>query len=140
MPELSPFHLAIGVDDLAAARVFYGGLFGCEEGRSSDAWVDFDFYGHQLVVHLTDAERERARNDVDGDAVPIPHFGLVLSMQGWEALAARLRAAEVEFVIEPHVRFAGEIGEQATLFLRDPAGNAIEVKAFRDPARLFARD
>jgi len=136
---LPPFHLAFPVDDLAAARAFYGGLLGCPEGRSADHWVDFDLYGHQLVAHLApDAVRARATNPVDGEEVPVPHFGLVLAMEQWEALAQRLQAADIAFVIEPTVRFKGEPGEQATMFLLDPAGNALEFKAMADPAKLFA--
>ena len=135
-----PFHLAFPVHDLQAARAFYGGLLGCPEGRSSDAWVDFDLCGHQIVAHLApDEAGHRATSAVDGDAVPVRHFGVVLDMAAWRALAERLRAAGVSFVIEPHVRFAGEVGEQATMFFLDPSGNALEFKAFADPARLFAR-
>ena len=135
-----PFHLAFPVDDLAAARRFYGELLGCPEGRSADHWVDFDLHGHQIVAHLApDAVRARATNRVDGDDVPVPHFGLVLSMDEWRALAARLKGA-VEFVIEPTVRFEGQPGEQATMFLLDPAGNALEFKAMADPAKLFANN
>jgi extradiol dioxygenase family protein len=137
---LPPFHLAFPVDDLAAARRFYGGLLGCGEGRSSDKWIDFDFYGHQIVAHLSGEAGDRASNAVDGEDVPVPHFGLVLSMEDWRALADRLVAAGTRFVIEPTVRFAGQAGEQATMFLRDPAGNALEFKAFADPAKLFAVD
>ena len=134
-----PFHLAFPVDDLAAARDFYAGLLGCREGRSADRWIDFDFHGHQIVAHLApDAVRPRAANPVDGEAVPVPHFGLVLGMDEWRALAARLEAAKTEFVIPPTVRFAGEPGEQATMFLLDPAGNALEFKAMANPANLFA--
>jgi extradiol dioxygenase family protein len=134
-----PFHLAFPVDDLAAARAFYGGILGCPEGRSSDHWMDFDFHGHQIVAHLApDAVRARASNPVDGEEVPVPHFGLVLEMAAWKALANRLSGAGVEFVIEPTVRFAGQAGEQATMFLLDPAGNALEFKAMADPAKLFA--
>src|SRR6478735_6911701 len=116
--SLPPFHLAFPVDDLAAARRFYGELLGCSEGRSSDDWVDFDLHGHQIVAHLApDAVRARATNMVDGDHVPVPHFGLVLDMEAWRALAARLDAAGTDFVIPPTVRFAGEPGEQATMFL-----------------------
>lgn len=141
---LTPFHLAVPVADLAAARAFYGGLLGCPEGRSADTWVDFDFFGHQLVCHLAevrDRRREpRAVNPVDGHDVPVPHFGMVLEMPAWEALAARLRTAGVAFIIEPHVRFRGQPGEQATMFLLDPSGNALEFKAFRDIAgQLFTR-
>jgi extradiol dioxygenase family protein len=139
--QLVPFHLAIPVDDLAAARGFYGTLIGCPEGRSSDEWVDFDFYGHQLVVHLTpDHPRQRQSNAVDGHAVPVPHFGLVLTMAAWQVLADRLAAAGTRFVIAPTIRFAGLPGEQATMFLTDPAGNALEFKAMRDPGKLFARE
>jgi extradiol dioxygenase family protein len=137
---MPPFHLAVPVDDLAAARRFYGGLLGCPEGRSADHWVDFDLCGHQLVAHLAPkAVRERSTNPVDGDEVPVPHFGLVLPMDEWKALADRLVSAGVEFVIAPTVRFAGAPGEQATMFLLDPAGNALEFKAMADPAKLFAK-
>jgi len=141
MTTLNPFHLAIPVDDLAAARNFYGELLGCPEGRSADHWVDFDLHGHQLVAHLApDAVRARAINPVDGERVPVPHFGLVLPMEQWSALAERLTGAGVDFLIPPTVRFKGEPGEQATMFLRDPAGNALEFKAMADPAKLFAKD
>lgn len=137
---LPPFHLAFPVDDLAAARRFYGGLLGCPEGRSADEWVDFDLHGHQIVAHLApDAVRARATNPVDGEDVPVPHFGLVLGMEQWKALAERLVEAGVEFVIPPTVRFEGQPGEQATMFLTDPAGNALEFKAMADPAKLFAK-
>ena len=138
--SLPPFHLAFPVDDLAAARRFYGDLLGCPEGRSSPEWIDFDLHGHQIVAHLSPgAERSRAGNRVDGEDVPVPHFGLVLGMDAWKALAARLEEAGVEFVIRPTVRFAGLPGEQATMFLLDPAGNALEFKAMAEPARLFAK-
>mgnify|MGYP003700292483 CR=1 FL=1 len=138
--RLQPFHLAIKVDDLDAARAFYGDLLGCAEGRSADTWVDFDLYGHQLVCHLAPGAGDGVHhNPVDGDQVPVPHFGVVLSMADWESLAERLRTAGVRFVIEPHVRFRGEPGEQATLFFLDPAGNALEFKAFADIGQLFAR-
>lgn len=134
-----PFHLAVVVDDLDAARAFYGGILGCPEGRSSGYWVDFDFFGHQLVCHL--GEREGGiHNQVDQDAVPVPHYGLVISMEAWTSLRDRLRDAGVTFVIEPKIRFEGEVGEQATMFLRDPAGNHLEFKAMRNPANLFAKD
>jgi len=137
---LAPFHLAFPVTSLAHARAFYGDLLGCPEGRSSDSWVDFDFRGHQIVAHLAPEEaRAVAAHEVDGDPVPVRHFGLVLAMDEWQALADRLRAAGVAFVIEPHLRFVGQSGEQATMFLRDPCGNALEFKAFADPSRLFAR-
>lgn len=134
-----PFHLAFPVDDLAAARRFYAGVLGCGEGRSSEAWVDFDLHGHQIVAHLVPEHRgDRGNNPVDGHGVPVPHFGLVLDWTAWEALAARLRDAGHTFAIEPYVRFAGEVGEQGTFFVRDPAGNALEFKSFRDPGQLFA--
>ena len=137
---LPPFHLAFPVHDLDAARAFYGGLLGCPEGRSSDEWVDFDFFGHQIVAHLAPGMEPREhRNEVDGHDVPVPHFGAVLPMGEWQALAEKLRGAGVEFVIEPNIRFEGQPGEQATMFFLDPAGNAIEIKAMRDPAKLFAR-
>ncbi|HYD11219.1 MAG TPA: VOC family protein [Allosphingosinicella sp.] len=140
MSGLQPFHLAFPVHDLAAARAFYGGLLGCPEGRSSDEWVDFDFFGHQIVAHLVpDAKARAASNPVDGHDVPVPHFGLVMAMNEWETLAARLQAADVAFVIPPTVRFRGEPGEQATMFFRDPSGNALEIKAMADPGNLFAR-
>ena len=140
MPALAPFHLAFPVHDLAAARNFYGGLLGCPEGRSTDEWVDFDFHGHQIVAHLVaDAEARTAGNPVDGHHVPVPHFGLVMAMAEWTALAERLRAAGVDFVIPPTVRFKGQPGEQATMFFRDPSGNALELKAMANPANLFAR-
>jgi len=138
---LPPFHLAFPVDDLAAARAFYGGLLGCPEGRSAHEWVDFNLYGHQIVAHLTpEAAPKRATNPVDGEHVPVPHFGLVLAMEAWKALAERLESGGVDFVIPPTVRFAGQPGEQATMFFRDPAGNALEFKAMADPAKLFAKE
>ncbi len=140
MSDLHPFHLAFPVTDLAAARIFYGGLLGCPEGRSSDEWVDFNLYGHQIVAHLAPAEDAAATNPVDGKQVPVRHFGVVLPWDAWHALADRLKAAGVTFVIEPGIRFAGKVGEQATMFFLDPSGNALEFKAFRDPARLFATD
>jgi len=139
--SLPPFHLAFPVDDLAGARGFYGGLLGCREGRSAAEWVDFDLYGHQIVAHLApETVRRRATNPVDGEDVPVPHFGLVLPMDEWNALAGRLERAGVEFVIPPTVRFAGQPGEQATMFLLDPAGNALEFKAMASPDKLFAKD
>jgi len=139
--SLRPFHLAIPVHDLDAARAFYGKLFGCPEGRSSPEWVDFDLFGHQLVAHLdrSAVPHVHTRNVVDGDAVPVPHFGVVLDWETWQILAARLRSAGQRFEIEPGIRFEGRVGEQATFFLFDPSGNALEFKAFRDPGRLFAR-
>lgn len=135
-----PFHLAFPVHDLAAARAFYGELLGCPEGRSSPDWIDFNLYGHQVVAHLAPEETGlAATNAVDGDQVPIRHFGVVLPMGEWEALAQRLREAGQRFVIEPHLRFKGEVGEQATMFFLDPSGNALEFKAFKDIASLFAK-
>lgn len=141
MTKLNPFHLAIQVHDLIAARSFYGDLLGCPEGRSSDAWVDFDFFGHQFVCHENrELQVTPHHNAVDGHAVPTPHFGVVLEMECWQALADRLRSAGVEFIIEPYVRFAGEPGEQATMFFCDPSGNALEFKAFKDiEGQLFAK-
>lgn len=137
--NLCPFHLAFPVHDLAAARAFYGDLLGCPEGRSSDEWIDFDFHGHQIVAHLAPDAGDRASNTVDGHDVPVPHFGLVLGMDDWRAMAERLTAAGIAFVIEPTVRFAGQPGEQATMFFRDPSGNALEIKAMANPANLFAK-
>jgi extradiol dioxygenase family protein len=138
---IPPFHLAFPVRSLAEARAFYGTLLGCPEGRSSDEWVDFDLRGHQIVAHLAPDECGRAAtNRVDGDGVPVRHFGLVLPMPAWNALAEKLRAAGVKFLVEPHVRFRGQVGEQATMFFLDPSGNAIEMKAFEDPTRLFASE
>lgn len=139
--SLTPFHIAFPVDDLQAARSFYGGTLGCPEGRSSDRWIDFDLYGHQIVAHLNqDAVASRPHhNPVDGHAVPVPHFGVVLTMEQWNALAERMRAAGTEFIVEPYTRFKGEIGEQATMFFLDPAGNALEFKAFADLSLMFAK-
>jgi hypothetical protein len=140
MTQLPPFHLAFPVHDLDAARGFYGGLLGCREGRSAAHWIDFDFFGHQIVAHLSPEARPRAHhNPVDGHDVPVPHFGAVLGMAEWRALAERLRAAGTEFVIEPDIRFAGQPGEQATMFFLDPSGNALEFKAMREPENLFAK-
>lgn len=139
MPPLTPFHIAFPVDDLDAARRFYGQVLGCPEGRSSADWIDFDLYGHQIVAHRTQSEaRAKNHNPVDGHQVPVPHFGVVLTMAQFEDLAARLRAAGVQFGIAPHVRFKGQVGEQATMFFSDPAGNALEFKAFADMSQLFA--
>lgn len=138
---LPPFHLAFPVDDIAAARRFYGELLGCPEGRSTEEWVDFDLYGHQIVAHLApESVRRRATNAVDGEDVPVPHFGIVLPMNEWKALAQRLESAGVEFVIAPTVRFEGQPGEQATMFFLDPARNALEFKAMADPKKLFAKN
>ena len=136
---LRPFHLAFPVHDLDEARAFYGGTLGCGEGRSSDSWIDFDLFGHQIVAHLDPAANPLAvANAVDGHHVPVPHFGVVLTMGDWHALAERVADAGVRFGIEPHVRFKGQAGEQATMFFRDPSGNALEFKAFADDAMIFA--
>ena len=139
--SLTPFHIAFPVDDLAAARRFYGGTLGCPEGRSSDEWIDFDLFGHQIVAHRKPGMEPRPahHNAVDGHAVPVPHFGVVLTMPAWESLAKRLKSAGVAFVIEPYIRFKGEVGEQATMFFYDPAGNALEFKAFADLGQIFAK-
>ncbi|SDM18598.1 VOC family protein [Maricaulis salignorans] len=141
------FHLAFPVDDLDKARAFYGGIMACPEGRSSENWVDFDFYGHQIVAHLAPGEcqmspdqcQDVATGGVDGKAVPVRHFGLLMAWEDWEDLAERFKAAGVKFILEPYVRFKGETGEQGTFFLRDPAGNALEFKCFRDEGGIFAR-
>jgi uncharacterized protein len=139
-PAMPPFHLAFPVHSLAAAREFYGDLLGCPEGRSSEQWVDFNFYGHQIVAHLAPDEVGHASTSaVDDKAVPVRHFGAVLSIPQWEALAEKLKAAGTKFVIEPYVRFKGEVGEQATMFFLDPSGNAVEIKAFADMSSLFAK-
>ena len=137
---IPPFHLAFPVHDLSAARAFYGDLLGCPEGRSSPDWIDFNFYGHQIVAHLAPDEcANSALSQVDGHGVPVRHFGAVLSIPQWEELAAKLKAVGTEFVIEPYVRFKGEPGEQATMFFRDPSGNAVEIKAFASLESLFAK-
>lgn len=133
------FHLAFPVNDLATARSFYGGVLGCKEGRSSERWIDFDLYGHQIVAHLAPDAGIKASNEVDADSVPVPHFGIVLPMDEWRELADRLAASGVEFLIEPKVRFVGEVGEQATMFFLDPSGNALEFKSFADMSQVFAK-
>ncbi|MEM8784691.1 MAG: VOC family protein [Pseudomonadota bacterium] len=133
------FHLAFPVTDLDAARKFYAGILGCPEGRSSPDWIDFDLYGHQIVAHKVASLAAGETNSVDGHAVPVRHFGLILDWEAWEQLADRLKRAEVSFLIEPGIRFAGKPGEQATLFVSDPCGNALEFKAFRDEGPIFAR-
>ena len=140
MPRgMPPFHLAFPVHDLEAARRFYGGLLGCAEGRSDNRWVDFNLYGHQIVAHLVDAGAPEAHvNPVDGERVPVPHFGVILDMAAWRDLAARLESQHADFIIAPSIRFQGRVGEQATLFVRDPSGNVLEFKAFADPTRIFA--
>lgn len=140
--SLSPFHLAIPVYDVALARAFYNDVFGLEEGRSSEQWVDFNFFGHQLVIHeqpKTPGQESAHTNPVDGHNVPVPHFGVILAWDEWEALAERLKARDTQFVIEPYVRFKGKVGEQATMFLLDPCGNALEFKAFKDMSQVFAK-
>lgn len=138
---MRPFHLAFPVHDLDVAREFYRGILGCGEGRSSDHWIDFDLYGHQIVAHLSpDAKAVVGTNPVDGHDVPVPHFGVVLTMEQWEDLASRVKAAGIPFGIEPHIRFKGQPGEQATMFFLDPSGNALEFKAFADDAMLFATE
>lgn len=139
---LTPFHIAFPVDDIAEARRFYGTILGCAEGRSTDRWIDFDLFGHQIVAHYKPRGSQPPtphHNAVDGHDVPVPHFGVVLTMETWEALADRLRAENIPFIIEPHVRFKGEVGEQATMFFLDPSGNALEFKAFKDMRSLFAK-
>ncbi len=140
MTQRPRFHLAFPVNDLAQARSFYTGLLGCPEGRASDDWVDFDFFGHQIVAHLSpDEAGHKAHNLVDGEEVPVRHFGAILAMDEWRALAARLKDADTRFIIEPDIRFEGEVGEQATFFVLDPSGNALEFKAFADDSRIFAK-
>ncbi|HEY8574057.1 VOC family protein [Phenylobacterium sp.] len=137
--DIPRFHLAFPVRDLAEARAFYGGVLGCPEGRSSEEWIDFDFHGHQIVAHLAPDEiSHRATNAVDGEEVPVRHFGVILTLEQWEALAQKLKAVGTRFVIEPQVRFKGQPGEQATMFFLDPSGNALEFKAFADDAMVFA--
>jgi len=134
------FHLAFPVHDLSAAREFYGTVLGCEEGRSSERWIDFNLYGHQIVAHLAEnSAGVKASNKVDADNVPVPHFGIVLPMDEWRVLADRLTEKGIDFVIEPKIRFAGEVGEQATMFFLDPSGNALEFKAFADFSQVFAK-
>ena len=140
LSSMQPFHLAFPVTSLDKARAFYGDLLGCPEGRSSPEWIDFNFFGHQIVAHLSpDEAGHHNTSAVDGDKVPVRHFGMVLEMAQWEAMAAKLQQAGIAFVIEPHIRFKGQVGEQATMFFLDPCGNAVEFKAFADPTRLFAK-
>ncbi len=136
-----PFHLAIPVREIDETRTFYREVMNCNEGRSSDRWVDFDFYGHQLVIHIDEAKANAlgASNEVDGHHVPVPHFGVVLTWDNWEELRDRLKSQKIDFVIEPTIRFKGEVGEQATMFFYDPSGNALEFKAFKDMSQLFAK-
>jgi extradiol dioxygenase family protein len=136
---MPPFHLAFPVTDLGTTRAFYEDTLGCRVGRTAASWIDFDFFGHQISAHVKPEETARARtNEVDGDQVPVRHFGAILDWQAWHSLADRLRAAGTRFIIEPHIRFQGEVGEQATFFLLDPSGNALEFKSFRDMSRVFA--
>ena len=138
--NINPFHLAIPVKEINETRQFYREIIGCEEGRSSDKWVDFNFYGHQLVIHISNSAQSQASNNaVDGHDVPVPHFGVVLDWEDWEALAERIRTANIQFIIEPYIRFEGEVGEQATMFFQDPSGNYLEFKAFKDMGQLFAK-
>ncbi len=139
MTKVTPFHIAFPVDDLAAARQFYGTFLGCPEGRSSDQWIDFDLFGHQIVAHLAPEKASKHHNPVDGHDVPVPHFGVVLEWDTFHAFAEKLKAAGIKFVIEPYIRFKGLVGEQATMFFLDPAGNALEFKSFRDMGQLFAK-
>ncbi len=135
---MRPFHLAFPVDNLATTREFYTEILGCKEGRSSDRWIDFDMYGHQVVAHLIDKVEDVQTNSVDGDDVPASHFGVILEMQQWNELSERLKELGTKFIIEPHIRFKGEAGEQATMFFLDPCGNALEFKAFNDDNQIFA--
>lgn len=139
MKKINPFHLAMPVNDLGKARDFYREILGCEEGRSSDSWIDFDLFGHQFVIHLKEGEANEAHhNPVDGHDVPVPHFGVVLDWDHWHAFAKDLESKNVEFIIEPYIRFEGQVGEQATMFFKDPSGNALEFKSFKDMSQLFA--
>jgi len=140
MKDIPRFHLAFPVRDLEEARRFYAGLLGCPTGRESDRWIDFDFFGHQIVAHLAPAERDTATNPVDDEDVPVRHFGVILEWDQWQALADKLKRADVKFVIEPSIRFKGQVGEQATLFFKDPSGNALELKSFRNASQIFAND
>ena len=136
---MRPFHLAFPVNNLDTTREFYTKVLGCKEGRSSDRWIDFDMYGHQVVAHLVDSMEKAEANQVDGDEVPASHFGVILTMEAWNSLSSRLKESGQEFIIEPHIRFKGEPGEQATMFFLDPCGNAIEFKAFNDDKQIFAK-
>ena len=138
--NLPRFHLAFPVHDLEEARRFYARLLGCPTGRESDRWIDFDFFGHQIVAHLAPAEHDAATNLVDGEDVPVRHFGVILEWDQWQTLAESLKKAKVKFIIEPGIRFKGQVGEQATMFFKDPSGNALEFKAFRDTSQIFARE
>ena len=138
MENLRPFHLAMPVKDLDETRTFYRDVLGFTEGRSSDQWVDFNFFGHQFVIHKLDSDKEDQTNPVDGKHVPVPHFGVVLNWGDWEQLSERLKANNIEFIIEPYIRFEGQLAEQATMFFKDPSGNSLEFKAFKDDEEIFA--
>ncbi len=140
MNSKRPFHLAFPVNDIAGTEAFYTGVLGCTIGRRSDRWIDFDFFGNQITAHVIDSTGLAGASDVDGDQVPVPHFGAILGWDDWHELADKLRAAGIEFVIEPRIRFQGQVGEQATLFFYDPSGNALELKSFKDKSRVFASD
>ncbi|HVC28524.1 MAG TPA: VOC family protein [Gammaproteobacteria bacterium] len=140
MKDIPRFHLAFPVRDLEEARHFYSGLLGCPTGRESNRWIDFDFFGHQIVAHQASPESAASTNQVDGEDVPVRHFGVILEWDQWQALADKLKRADVKFVIEPGIRFKGQVGEQATLFFKDPSGNALELKSFRDASQIFAKD
>ena len=137
--KISPFHLAIPVHDIFICRQFYAQILNCTEGRSSEKWVDFNFFGHQLVIHETKSKKENNHNPVDGQSVPIPHFGVLLPWEEWQKLAEHLKSHDIQFIIEPYLRFEGQVGEQATMFFLDPAGNALEFKSFKDPSQIFAK-
>jgi len=137
--QIPPFHVAIPVDDLESCRKFYGEVLNCEEGRSSEIWVDFNLYGHQLVIHETGEKQNAHFNPVDGQAVPVPHYGVLLEWDDWQALSERLKKHDIKFAIAPYIRFEGQVGEQATMFFYDPAGNALEFKSFKDPSQIFAK-
>jgi extradiol dioxygenase family protein len=137
---VSPFHLAVPVSNLETCRIFYRDILGCEEGRSSDHWVDFNFFGHQFVIHYKPKSSEELHtNAVDGKAVPVPHFGVVLPWEEFESFADKLKSKNIDFIIEPYIRFEGQVGEQATMFFMDPSGNALEFKAFKDTSQIFAK-
>ena len=138
MKKLTPFHLAIPVHDIEEARKFYGVLLACSEGRSSDSWIDYNFFGHQLVIHLDENLKNSSFNNVDGKEIPVPHFGLVLDWKDWQLLKDKLENAKLDFIVDPYIRFKGDIGEQATMFLLDPSNNALEFKAFKNIDQLFA--
>lgn len=138
MSAIPPFHLAFPVTDLAATRVFFTDILGCTLGRTSDRWIDIDFFGHQITAHLVDGLPEADTNPVDGEQVPASHFGAILDMPQWKALAEKLTALDIDFLIQPQIRFEGEVGEQATMFFKDPSGNALEFKAFADKSQIFA--